>query len=162
MKTILDACCGSRMFWFDRQDPRAVYMDNRRFVGTCCDGRTVSVDPDVLADFKNMPFPDASFKLVVLDPPHLRCGPGSWTAQKYGRLQRGWQDDLRAGFTECFRVLEPGGTLIFKWCEYQVPLSEVLALTPEAPLFGHQSGKRSKTHWIVFQKDNALAEEEQK
>ncbi|GEM_PF-3166570 len=24
-QTILDMCCGSRMFWFDKQDPRAVF-----------------------------------------------------------------------------------------------------------------------------------------
>jgi len=27
---VLDACCGSRMFWFDRQDSRAVFVDKRR------------------------------------------------------------------------------------------------------------------------------------
>lgn len=27
--TILDMCCGSRMFWFDKQDERAVFSDIR-------------------------------------------------------------------------------------------------------------------------------------
>ena len=27
---VLDVCCGSRMFWFDRKDARAVYCDNRQ------------------------------------------------------------------------------------------------------------------------------------
>lgn len=152
-KHVLDACCGGRMFWFDKHDDRAVYMDKRRFAGTCCDGRSVSVDPDVLASFEDMPFPDASFRLVVLDPPHLRCGPNSWTAQKYGRLEGDWRGSLRKGFSECFRVLEPGGILIFKWNEYQVPISEVLALTDEKPLFGHRSGKKRNTHWICYMKE---------
>lgn len=26
-KSILDMCCGPRMFWFDKQDERAVFMD---------------------------------------------------------------------------------------------------------------------------------------
>lgn len=30
MAKILDACCGGRMFWFDKAHPDAVYMDNRR------------------------------------------------------------------------------------------------------------------------------------
>ena len=152
-KPVLDACCGGRMFWFDKHDDRAVCMDKRRYVGTCCDGRSVSVDPDVLANFEDMPFPDGSFRLVVLDPPHLRCGPGSWTAQKYGRLEGDWRGSLRKGFAECFRVLEPGGVLIFKWSECQVPVSEVLALADEKPLFGHRSGKKSNTHWICFMKE---------
>nr|DAF68779.1 MAG TPA: putative AdoMet-dependent methyltransferase [Caudoviricetes sp.] len=29
MKPILDMCCGSRMFWFDRQDNRVVFSDIR-------------------------------------------------------------------------------------------------------------------------------------
>lgn len=29
MKTILDACCGSRMFWFNRHHPDVVFMDRR-------------------------------------------------------------------------------------------------------------------------------------
>jgi len=32
---------------------------------------------------------------------------------------------------------------------------EILALTPERPLYGHKSGKASKTHWIAFLKPNS-------
>ena len=56
------------------------------------------------------------------------------------------------GFAECFRVLRPNGTLIFKWNETDIKVSEVLALTDEKPVFGHRSGKASKTHWICFMK----------
>jgi len=28
-KFILDACCGGRMFWFDKHHPNALYIDNR-------------------------------------------------------------------------------------------------------------------------------------
>ena len=27
---VLDACCGSRMFWFDKKDARATFVDKRR------------------------------------------------------------------------------------------------------------------------------------
>ena len=27
---VLDVCCGSRMFWFDQTDDRALYVDKRR------------------------------------------------------------------------------------------------------------------------------------
>lgn len=81
--------------------------------------------------------------LVVFDPPHLHtAGQKSWLAAKYGKLGDNWRDDLRLGFAECFRVLRPGGTLIFKWNETQVPLKEVLALTPHKPLFGHPNGRK--------------------
>lgn len=90
---VLDACCGSRMFWFDRVDPRAIFVDNRQT----------------------------------------------------SRLSH-------RGFAECFRVLRPDGTLIFKWNEHEIPVSQILALTPHKPLFGQRCGKTAKTHWIVFMK----------
>ena len=64
-----------------------------------------------------------------------------------------WREELRRGFAECFRVLRPDGVLIFKWCEDEIPVSQILALTTERPLFGHRSGKQQKTHWIAFLKE---------
>ncbi|MFN1099338.1 SAM-dependent methyltransferase, partial [Escherichia coli] len=37
--TILDMCCGSRMFWFDKNDDRAIFSDIRKEEHTLCDGR---------------------------------------------------------------------------------------------------------------------------
>lgn len=166
MRPVLDPCCGSRMFWFDRQDPRVVFGDRRSEVVTVTDRshgntegtRTLRIEPDVLLDFRSLPYADASFKLVAFDPPHIvRAGPRSWLAAKYGKLGQDWRDDLRKGFAECFRVLEPHGVLIFKWNETQVKLREVLALTAEKPLFGNTSGKKAGTYWIVFMKPGEAA-----
>ena len=91
MKPILDACCGSRMFWFNHDDPRTVFCDNRRLSERLCDGRVLRIDPDIQCDFKALPFPDESFRLVVFDPPHLKtAGPKSWQAKKYGKLPPDW------------------------------------------------------------------------
>jgi hypothetical protein len=108
---------------------------------------TLRIEPDVLLDFRDQPYPDCSFKLVAFDPPHVvRAGPRSWLAAKYGMLGQDWRDDLRQGFAECFRVLEPGGVLVFKWNETQVKLAEVLATTTERALFGQVSRRRGMTH----------------
>ena len=40
MKRVLDACCGSRMFYFDKADPEVLFADNRELETTLCDGRT--------------------------------------------------------------------------------------------------------------------------
>ena len=37
-QTILDMCCGSRMFWFNKQDPRAVFADIHSEQHTCATG----------------------------------------------------------------------------------------------------------------------------
>ena len=150
-KLILDACCGSRMFWFDKQNKKVVFMDNRQINTTLCDGRELVVAPDIIGDFRNIPFPENTFSLVVFDPPHLlRAGEKSWLAKKYGVLSATWQSDITQGLKECFRVLKVGATLVFKWNEEQIKLNEILKLTPCQPLFGD---KRSKTHWIVFIKE---------
>lgn len=150
---ILDVTAGSRMMWFDRDDERAVFLDNRIETAELCDGRSLTIDPDIVGDFRDLPFDDETFWHVVFDPPHLkRLGKSSWTRAKYGALFPTWRDDIAAGFEECFRVLKPHGTLIFKWNEDQIPVADILALTPHKPLYGHRSGRRSKTHWIAFMK----------
>lgn len=149
-KPILDACCGSRMFWFNKANEDVVYIDNRELQTTLCDGRQLVVSPDLVSDFTNMPFVSKSFSLVVFDPPHLyKAGEKSWLAQKHGVLPQNWQEVIKAGFNECFRVLKDNGVLIFKWNEEQIPTSTVLKLSPYEPLFGD---KRGKTRWIVFMK----------
>ena len=34
---ILDVCCGSKMFWYDKQEPHTAYMDIRKSVYTAMD-----------------------------------------------------------------------------------------------------------------------------
>lgn len=146
---ILDCCCGSRMFWFDKNNPNVTFMDNRELNDTLCDGRKLEIKPDIIGDFRNMPFENNTFDMIVFDPPHLiRAGKNSWLAKKYGLLNfETWQNDLSKGFNECIRVLKPNGTLVFKWNEQQIKLKEVLECFGQTPLFGD---KRNKTHWLVF------------
>lgn len=157
-KKILDVCCGGRTFWFDKEHPNVIFQDIRvmqpEIVGTGKNARTRKCLPDVVGDFRNLEYKDNQFDMVVFDPPHLHSlGAKSYMAKMYGVLNKEtWQDDLRAGFAECFRVLKPNGTLIFKWNECEIPLREVLKLTEEQPLFGHPSGKAQKTHWVAFMK----------
>lgn len=157
MPAVLDVCCGSRAFWFDKNDERALFIDKRSGVFPLVNSGTprapVVVSPDWQGSFEELPYPDDTFNHVVFDPPHIVESSASGNVAKYyGVLQGEWREMLRKGFAECFRVLRPGGTLIFKWNELHIPVREILALTPEKPLYGHKSGKLSKTHWIAFLK----------
>ena len=119
-KLILDACCGPRMMWFDKQNPLAMFMDIRDEECTLCDGRNLEAN--------------------------------SYTAHKYGKLFSSWETDLKQGFDECMRVLKPEGVLIFKWNETQIAASRIIKIFGVNPLFGHKSGKNSKTQWMCFLK----------
>lgn len=150
-KPVLDVCCGSRMMWFNKQNSQVVFGDKRNESHILCDGRALEITPDIELDFTKLPFYDNSFSLVVFDPPHLvRAGKNGWLAKKYGVLGQNWKDEISAGFAECFRVLKPNGTLIFKWNENQIKVSDVVALAPQQPLFGHRTSRQ--TLWFTFLK----------
>lgn len=152
-KIILDVCCGSRMFWFDKENPLTMFVDIRNEKHKLCDGRSLNIHPDIVADFTNIPFSDESFKLVVFDPPHLlKAGENSWLVKKYGKLSKDWPKVIKKEIDECFRVLEYYGVLIFKWSEIQITVKEVLSIIDKKPLFGHTTGRNGKTIWMCFMK----------
>ncbi len=154
-KPILDPCCGSRMFYINRADDRVLFCDSRELETLLKDKssaggfRKLEIKPDLLIDFRKMPFKDGTFPLVIFDPPHLKtAGATSWLAQKYGVLpQKDWKEYLRKGFNECWRVLKPEGTLIFKWNEDQIRYSELTEIFPSKPVIKHS---KDKTSFTVF------------
>lgn len=72
---------------------------------------------------------------------------------KYGRLEQTWQEDIKQGLSECWRVLKSNGTMIFKWNEQQITLPMVKGLLPSKPIFGQ---RRGKTVWLVFFKGASI------
>ena len=160
---ILDATCGTRSIWFDKDCPAAVFFDQREGVvakkmGTKRYERTMVVEPNVKGDFRHMPFPNESFELVIFDPPHLHISDKAWIFNMYGTLPEDWRSLIHDGFWECWRVLKPFGTLIFKWSDLEISTRDVIRCIGMKPLFGHRSGKKMNTHWMTFMKgvsDNA-------
>ena len=152
-KFILDACCGGKMFWYSKNHPNTIYMDNRREEkGHSTFRPNHEINPDIVADFKEIPFKDKSFKLVVFDPPQMFPGEKAEFTKRYGRLKKDtWKDEIKKGFDECWRVLEDYGILIFKWNEFDIKKSEVLKVIDKDPLFGHWTNRSTKnTHWLCF------------
>lgn len=154
-KKILDATCGSRMMWFDKEHPEVLFTDKRKGVFEAYGNKTI-IEPDMQIDFTKMPFDDNSFYLVVFDPPHSKwLGDNTILGQKYGQLFSDWEVEIREGFNECMRVLKPNGTLIFKWNDKDIKVSKLLKVIDYKPLFGHPSGKHGKTMWMTFMKPSA-------
>ena len=153
-KLILDACCGGRMMWFNKAHPDVLYIDNR----SCLPGHIKrrpnhSVEPDIIADFRNLPFKDKQFKHIAWDPPHLKTlTMTSVMGKKFGQLNtETWPYDLGKGFDELWRVLDDYGTLIFKWAESEISLKQVLSCFKEECLYGNPMSKGNKgVIWLSF------------
>jgi len=144
-KLILDATAGYRMMHFDKDNPYVLYTDLRS-----------EVNPDEVQDFRQLPYPDESFRLVIFDPPHRTVKDAPfWVRRDYGGLvPETWQSDLRKGFKELWRVLQPYGVLVFKWNNHQFPLEEVSPLFPVNPVIQQvtTNGTSSDTFWTLFMK----------
>jgi len=149
---ILDVCCGGKMFYFDKSNSDVVSCDIRRESNLqFARNRVVNIDPDVISDFRDLPFKDNQFNLVIFDPPHFnRVGDNAYMAKKYGKLPNDWKEMIKKGFDECWRVLGTGGTLIFKWNTDQISIPAVMTCFSRMPLLGHRTTKNLKTHWLVF------------
>ena len=156
MKHILDVCCGGRQFWFDKKQTNTIYMDIRQEAKGYQNHRpNKEIQPELLADFRQLPFSDNAFKLIIMDPPHIIAdGPLFRMTKEYGWLEQDeWWQDIRSGFGECWRVLEDLGILIFKWNEASIKRTDVLNAIGKQPLFGHPVLSKIPTHWFCFMKD---------
>ena len=111
------------------------------------------IKPNILGNFKNLPFKDKSFKLIVMDPPHIISDSLFRLTLEYGKLDKQtWFYDIRKGVEECWRVLEHFGIFIFKWNEVSVAKDHVLKAIKFIPLFGHPVLSKIGTHWFCFMK----------
>jgi SAM-dependent methyltransferase len=140
--------------WFDKEHSDTLYIDIREVdPGTSAHRPNWSVEPDMVADYRNLPFKDEKFELIVWDIPHKIKHDSGQICLKYSFLGENWEEDTAQGFKEVWRCLKPGGVLIFKWNDLDVKVSEMLALFDREPLFGTRTKKGvNNTYWILFKK----------
>lgn len=160
-KVILDATCGTRMMWLDKNNLHALFLDQRS-----------EVCPDVVGDCRDLfQFADESFRLVVIDlPHHIKPLPmqtkGRLDKNRYNYMTRcygaplnpeTWPLDVKLSIEEGLRVLKPYGVLLFKWTTIHIKVKDVIAVFPVKPLFqnalnGHSASKKAQTYWFCFMK----------
>ena len=159
---ILDATCGLKGIWYQKNHPFVTFMDKRYINGKMqktknkiSNRRVIRIQPDVVADWtKTIPFDD-HFDMIVFDPPHFirnKFDDQSFFYEKYDMLNaKTWKQDLKKGFKELFRVLKEEGVFILKWNDCYRSTKEILKLCPYKPLFGTEIRRTSSnTHWMVF------------
>ena len=92
---ILDATAGLKGIWYQKDHPFVTFMDHRYINGSkqktsnnIKNRRVIRIKPDVVAEWKDTPFPDNYFDMVVFDPPHMirnkKCD--HIFVEKYGML----------------------------------------------------------------------------
>ena len=151
-KHVLDVCCGGKMFWFDKNNKDTLYCDIREvekgYIEWCPNWEC---KPNVIADYRDLPFPDKSFKLIVWDIPHIIKGSSGIITKKYGSLGENWKEDTTKAFKSIWSKLDTHGTLCFKYSDLDIKVSEMLKLFPVRPLFGTMTKKAvNNTYWFCF------------
>jgi hypothetical protein len=144
---ILDLTAGNRAIWFDKNHPRAVYLDKR-----------AEVNPTVVCDTREIPESVGSrFNLVVFDPPHLNTGKNSNMSKCYGHHTTAEiLETIEKTAHQAHKISAPHALMAFKWNDHDIRLERVLKLMPQwEPLFGHCTNKdrpRSKTYWVMLRR----------
>jgi len=155
-KYVLDACCGPKFMWFNKNHPNVIYNDIREMEkGFIKNRQNIEIKPDTLHDFSNLPFPDKRFKLITFDPPQVICKSKTSTLVGcYGSLDKEYDVLFEKGIKELWRVLDDFGILFMKFNNVHINFDEVLKHFPQQPLF-QTSTNRSKnvlTRWFCFMK----------
>lgn len=110
---VLDATANRRKMWKGVEwAGERVYLDI-----------DAEVSPDIVGDFRAMPFDAASFDVIVFDPPHLPAAAASPESSEqykrdYGLARSEHGDNISACFApflrEAARVLRPDGLIFAK------------------------------------------------
>ena len=90
-------------------------------------------------------------EVIARKPHHCSwCDKEIHTGEKY--ITSTLKVDFIYEWRACSRC-KPYGVLVFKWCECDIPLKDVLELCPVRPIIGNRRPKASKTHWVLFMRE---------
>lgn len=133
--------------WFNKNHPRATYLDIRP-----------EVNPTVICDTRALP-PEVGdgYSLVVFDPPHVNCGANSTMSKTYGyHTTEEIRDIVAKSAAEAHRVCVDGALMALKWNDHDQKLERMLALVDLwwEPLFGQRVAVRTRhasaTYWVLL------------
>lgn len=160
---ILDATCGVRSIWYQKNHPFVTYMDIRKVNNKqqtfykLKDRRLIRINPDLICDWQQLPFKNDSFDVVLFDPPHIVRSKRRMEKskhvfmEKYGYIYlEEFPLIIKRSLKELFRVLKTEGIFILKWNECDISVKHILKLFPYKPLFGDKLERKNNTYWILF------------
>lgn len=110
--SVLDVTANERRMWRGVDWPSVTFGDI-----------DPGMEPGIIADFRAIPVPDASFDVIVFDPPHLPAAAASpqsdqQFARRYGLAHAPHANNISAYFpeflAEAHRILRPEGLIFAK------------------------------------------------
>ena len=137
----LDATYGNGGFWENLPRPKL-----------CFD--LIPTAPFVTkGDFRNLPLENCSIQHMVLDPPFLTYVKPSKIGIMNGRFSGYWTyekllNDYSAAMSEAFRILKPGGKLVFK-CQDTVHNHTLQLTHGRVWLLAEKNGFRLKDLFVL-------------
>ena len=158
MKPILDVTAGNRMMWPNKDNEYVIFLDKES---------GLLIKPDILADFRCLPFRDDVFSLSFFDPPHFFGSLPPFMDNK---------DNLHGGYYGVFKnrkdmvisiiktqkeLSRVSERLCFKWNEAMIKLFQILTCFTEwmvilklqpKPRMGRRSYRNysKNTWWVTF------------
>lgn len=158
-KFILDACCGGKYMWYNKNHPNTIYMDIREEEKGFIEREpNFCIKPDIIADFRSLPkeITKRKYKLITWDIPHFKMKKISGNMSKaFGRLEpETWKEDINKGFNQLWDILEDYGIILLKFSNYHIKFKEILEVIPEEPLFFNRTSSKgdTSTKWFCFMK----------
>jgi len=144
---ILHACCGRRLFWYNKNHPDVIYIDIR-----------AAVNPDRIMDCTATNFKDNYFDFIVFDPPHCSYSENNKGIfkEKYGGFPAAkTRFFIKKAFIEFKRILKKDGLVVFKWNTHSQKLAVILSMIEDFEvLFGHLTAHKTKsssqTYWLLL------------
>jgi hypothetical protein len=134
---------GNRAVRFDKTNRDTVYVDLR-----------ASVEPNVCADTRMLPFAAGVFGLVLFDPPHKNNAVNGNMVRSYGHHTHAEiRKVIEGSAIEAHRVSRTDALMALKWNEHSIKLTTVLELLRPSwePLFGHGVSHQQKgTSWVML------------
>ena len=165
---ILDATCGFKGIWFQKNHPLVTFMDKRNgkyyFITPSGKKKCTKVNPDIVSEWKDAPFPDNYFDIVLASHVLEHVEDDRKAMREVHRILKPdgilllttpyetWEQELKVGIKKLFKILKPEGTFILKWNECNKPINKIIKLFPYQPLFGTRTGLNNKNIWLVFLK----------
>lgn len=158
----LDCAASNRLMWPNKNPPLVVFTDRNR---------EIQIPPDVLCDYRYLPFRDHVFHTAFFDPPHAarskisreyqHQNPAAWSYYGWDITPRALREGIRGASKELLRVAD---RCCLKWSEVDYGEAWIMGMMREwraihKLLLKYSRIEHIPSYWITMVPADVEAEE---